>query len=67
MIDIAAVNKYLDLALIQKSVPETLRDHYGLLAHRADECIDCGQCMENCPFGVDVISKMKEAAALFGK
>ena len=66
MIDIAAVNKYLDLALIQKSVPETLRDHYGLLEHRADECIDCGQCMENCPFGVDVISKMKQAAALFG-
>lgn len=64
-IDIAAVNKYLDLALIQKSVPETLRDHYGLLEHHADECIACGQCMENCPFSVDVISKMRQAAALF--
>jgi len=64
-IDIAAVNKYLDLALIQKSVPETLRDHYGLLAHRADECIACEECVQNCPFGVDIISKMKQAAALF--
>ncbi len=64
-IDVAAVNKYLDLALIQKSVPETLRDHYGLLEHHADECIACEQCMKNCPFGVDVISKMKQAAALF--
>jgi predicted aldo/keto reductase-like oxidoreductase len=66
-IDIAAVNKYLDLALIQKSVPETLRDHYGLLEHHADECIACEQCMKNCPFGVDVISKMRHAAALFEK
>jgi len=64
-IDIAAVNKYLDLALIQSSVPETLRDHYSLLAHHADECIACGQCMKNCPFGVDVINKMKQAADLF--
>lgn len=64
-IDIAAVNKYLDLALIQNSVPETLRDHYGLLGHHADECIACGQCMKNCPFGVDVIQKMKQAVALF--
>jgi len=64
-IDIATVNKYLDLALIQKSVPGTLRDHYGLLEHHADECIACGQCMGNCPFGVDVINKMEQAAALF--
>jgi len=66
-IDIAAVNKYLDLALIQKSVPETLRDHYSLLEHHADECIACGQCMKNCPFGVDIIGKMCQAAALFEK
>jgi predicted aldo/keto reductase-like oxidoreductase len=65
-IDIAAVNKYLDLALIQKTVPETLRDHYNILEYRAAACIACGQCMENCPFGVDVISKMRQAAALFG-
>lgn len=66
-IDIAAVNKYLDLALIQKSVPETLRDHYALLEHHANKCLSCGQCMKNCPFGVDVIGKMKQAAELFDK
>jgi predicted aldo/keto reductase-like oxidoreductase len=66
-IDIAAVNKYLDLALIQEGVPETLKDHYGLLEYHADECIECGLCMKNCPFGVDVISKMKQAVELFGK
>ncbi|MDV3427054.1 MAG: aldo/keto reductase [Bacillota bacterium] len=66
-IDIAAVNKYLDLALIQESVPETLKDHYNLLEHHAGECIECGACMKNCPFGVNVINKMKQASELFGK
>lgn len=66
-IDIASVNKYLDLALIQENVPPTLKDHYDLLKHQAGECIECGLCMSNCPFGVDIINKMKQAVKLFGK
>lgn len=66
-IDIAAVNKYLDLALIQKAVPETLKDHYALLNHHAGECIACGECIKNCPFGVPIIEKMKQAVTVFGK
>jgi len=65
-IDIASVNKYLDLALIQEDVPETLKNHYDLLEHHASECIGCGICMKNCPFGVDIINKMKQAVKLFG-
>ncbi|WP_411681859.1 4Fe-4S binding protein [Clostridium thailandense] len=65
-IDIASVNKYLDLALIQEDVPETLKNHYDLLEHHADECIECGACVKNCPFGVDIINKMKRAVELFG-
>ncbi len=65
-IDIASVNKYLDLALIQKDVPETVNNHYGLLEHHANECIECGLCMKNCPFNVDIINKMKQAVKLFG-
>lgn len=64
-IDIAAVNKYLDLAQAQGFVPETVREHYRLLPHHADECAACGSCMKNCPFGVNVIEKMRQAAALF--
>lgn len=66
-IDIASVNKYLDLALIQNDVPETLKNHYSLLEHHANECIECGLCMKNCPFNVDIINKMKQAVTLFGK
>lgn len=65
-IDIALVNKYLDLALIQEYVPGTLKNHYDLLEHHASECIECGACMKNCPFGVEIINKMKQAVKLFG-
>lgn len=65
MIDIATVNKYLDLAEIQKDVPETLINHYSLLEHHASECIECGICMKNCPFRVNIIDKMRRATNLF--
>jgi len=29
--------------------------------------VACGVCMERCPFDVEIIAKMKEAANLFGK
>ncbi len=66
-IDIAYVNKYLDLCLAQGEVPETVREHYLSLEHHADECIACGRCETNCPFGVSIIEKMKKATEIFGK
>ena len=65
-IDVAAVNKYLNLALAQGEVPETVADHYRLLEHHASECAACGSCERNCPFSVGVIEKMKRAAEVFG-
>ena len=65
-IDIASVNKYLDLAFIQEDVPETVRNHYDLLEHHASECIECGLCIKNCPFSIEIINKMKQAVKLFG-
>lgn len=65
-IDIASVNKYYNLTLAQDEVPETVREHYNLLAHHASECIACGRCQSNCPFGVDIVGRMQLAAAKFG-
>ena len=65
-IDIASVNKYYNLTLAQDEVPETVREHYNLLAHHASECIACGRCEPNCPFGVDIVGRMQLAAAKFG-
>lgn len=65
-INIADVNKYLNLALAQGEVPETVADHYKLLKHHAGECIECGKCERNCPFGVEIIEKMRNAKEVFG-
>ncbi|MCM1127079.1 MAG: aldo/keto reductase [Lachnospiraceae bacterium] len=65
-INVADVNKYLNLALAQGEVPETVADHYKLLEHHASECIACGSCVRNCPFGVEVIQRMQKAAKVFG-
>lgn len=65
-IDIAMVNKYLDLATIQSEVPQSIRSHYVDLSHHASECIGCGGCESRCPFSVKVTGKMKAAAELFG-
>ncbi len=66
-IDVASVNKFHDLCAAQGFVPETVREHYKALPHHASECVACGQCEENCPFGVDIIGGMEKAAALFGE
>jgi len=34
---------------------------------KASACTECGVCMERCPFDVDIISKMKQAAQFFEK
>ena len=65
-IEVANVNKYLNLALAQQELPETVREHYKVLKHHAGECIACGQCEKRCPFQVPIRRKMKEAAKVFG-
>ena len=42
------------LCVAQGEVPETVREHYEVLAHHASECIECGVCIKNCPFNVKI-------------
>lgn len=65
-IDIAMVNKYYDLAVMQDTAPATVREHYFALEPRADACIGCRSCETRCPFSVPIAARMKQAAALFG-
>mgnify|MGYP002621625470 CR=1 FL=1 len=65
-IDIAYVTKFLNLTLAQKSVPETVREHYAALEHHAGECIQCGVCETRCPFGVEIRKNMLKAKEVFG-
>lgn len=66
-IDVAMVTKFLNLAAAQGSVPETVREHYGVLAHTAKECAACGACERRCPFQVKIIENMKKAVEIFGR
>lgn len=66
-IDIAMVNKLTDLCDAQGMVPETVRDHYGVLSAKASDCIACGACERNCPFGVKIIEHMKHTVEVFGR
>lgn len=54
----------LTLRLLQKAKRELTPDvqaQYDEMASKASDCIQCGDCMERCPFGVDVISHMEQA------
>ena len=64
-IDIAMVNKLYDLASLQETIPESVREHYKALEHTASECIGCKGCESRCPFEVKIAERMKKAASLF--
>ena len=64
-IDIAAVNKFYDLAVMQSEVPASIREHYRALDAAADDCTACAACEPRCPFGVPIAERMEKAAELF--
>lgn len=65
-INIATVNKYLDIAKLDTAnVPPSIRSHYGSMDHLASECIECGSCESRCPFDVKIIENMKKAVEIF--
>lgn len=65
-IDIAAVNKYLDIALLDKQhIPPGIRQHYQALDAQGSACMTCGSCEAKCPFGVPIMQNMGTAATLF--
>lgn len=64
-LDVAAVTKFLDLAQQQETVPETVMEHYWSLSATAEDCLMCGRCEPNCPFGVKIRENMKRARKVF--
>jgi predicted aldo/keto reductase-like oxidoreductase len=66
-IDIASVMKYLDIAKLDEgNIPPQVLAGYRRIAHRGNECVECGNCETRCPFGVQIIDNMAEADRLFG-
>lgn len=65
-IPIAKVNELLDKAETDGMTPD-LQAKYDRLPHHAGECTHCGACMNRCPFGVDIPTRMDKAKEMFGK
>ena len=66
-INVAAVNKYLDLVELDGKPAESVKQHYISLGNTAQKCLACGACEERCPFNVPVISRMEKAKEVFGE
>jgi hypothetical protein len=56
-IDIAAVMKTVDE--FAKATNWQLHSGEATLREKVDECIECGACEERCPFGVPIISRLR--------
>jgi predicted aldo/keto reductase-like oxidoreductase len=63
VIDIGQVNRLLDLA--QLGLMASLRAAYAALPVLASACTECGACTKRCPFGVDVVPRMRKAVRVF--
>ncbi|MDD5823708.1 MAG: aldo/keto reductase [Firmicutes bacterium] len=65
-LDIAMINKFYDLAVMQPEIPATVRDHYLSLGSTASDCIGCKECETRCPFDVSIADRMLHTTELFG-
>ena len=66
-INVAQVNKLLDLAESQPQLPPTVQAHYEALERHGSDCVGCHACESRCPFGVAVAENMTRAVQIFGK
>jgi predicted aldo/keto reductase-like oxidoreductase len=44
---------------------QSSREWYASLPAKGSDCTECGVCLERCPFGVDIVGKMRRAAEVF--
>jgi hypothetical protein len=62
-INIGQTMRLLNMAV--SGVTPELKADYDAMPTNASDCVQCGSCMERCPFEVDVISKMEQTDKLF--
>ena len=54
-----------DLDQVAAKGIEQVKEWYAEFPVKASACVECGVCVERCPFGVAIIDKMREATAVF--
>jgi predicted aldo/keto reductase-like oxidoreductase len=62
-IDIGLTTRLLKKA--EREMTAEVRASYDDMPAKASDCIQCGDCMERCPFGADVITHMEQAVGTF--
>ena len=62
-IEIGWVIWYVDQT--RGGITDQLMADYSTFRVKASECTECGECIERCPFEVDIIGKMHEAIEIF--
>lgn len=62
-IDIGQTIRLLETA--QGNPTPELQAAYDALSAKASDCLECGDCTERCPFGVDAMGKVAQAAQLY--
>ena len=62
-IDIALINKIHDEARF--NLTKKLKNDYLSMVPNASDCIECRECVNRCPFNVDVILKKKQTVKMF--
>ncbi len=76
-LNIGELNKLLDekdnLEFLDQSLEDkdkkwnSIKQRYNELEHYASECTFCWQCMNRCPYDVDIIQRMIRIKEIFGK
>ena len=64
-IDIGKTLSLLDKA--QEGLTQELRAAFAALPMQPSECLECGDCTERCPFGVDVVPQMRSVVQLLSR
>jgi predicted aldo/keto reductase-like oxidoreductase len=56
---------YLEFYSGSRASEQLNREFYASLPVKASACIECEECVERCPFGVDIVAKMRRAVEVF--
>ena len=43
---------------------EQIKEWYAEFPVKASACVECGVCVERCPFDVEILAKMREVVVL---
>jgi ferredoxin len=54
-----------DLDQIPARGIEQIKEWYAEFPVKASACVECGVCVERCPFDVEILAKMREAVEVF--